>query len=145
MNLQQKIFKKFFKDDKDRTILAHTPFGDIFFKEEDETYYTLQIYIGDNDKNTFLFSLHKIGDNKNEYNNFIKQGDFFVEPHLPELYNKIFFRDGLFEELSKAKPKTNYNIYVAGKTKCNNIKLEDIKILPFNDFCELALEHGKFD
>lgn len=149
MNLQQAIFQKFFKDQKDRVILAHTPFGDIFFKEKNETYKALQIYVekesefGEN--NPFLFSVYTIGNNKDEYTNFIKQGSFFKEPHLPDVYRKIFFREGLFEELIKVNSKSNYQVYIAPKTNANNMDLEKIKTVSFNEFCELALNYGKFD
>lgn len=151
MNLQQAILQKFFKDKKNRIVLAHTPFGDIFFKEEkgnNEVYFALQIYVkrGEYSKNNpFLLSVYNIGNNKNEYTNFIKQGGLFKEPHLPDVYNKIFFREGLFEELIKVNSKSNYEVYIADKENVKGVNLKEIKSVLFDDFCELVLKYGKFD
>lgn len=147
MNLQQTIFKKVYKNENERTILAHTPFGDILFKEN-EAYKALQIYVPNNvygKDNPFLFVTHTIGNNESEYTNFIKQGDFFKEPHLPELYHKLFFREELYENISKENRKSNYQVYIADKTLTENTDLTAIEKVAFNDFCELALEFGKFD
>ncbi len=147
MNLQQQIFKKFFKDNKERTILAHNSFGDILFKEDEtEIYNVLQIYTPENKygkENPIILENHEIGKSKSEYTNFIKHGDFFVEPHKPELYKQIFFRGGLYDELIKTNPKTNYFVYVADKD--NNSNIEDVTKLDFNEFCKLVLKYGKFD
>lgn len=147
MNLQQAIFTKLFKDNKERTVLAYTPFGDILFKENDESYFALQIY-ADNGKygkdNPFHFTVYNVGSNLDEFNNFVKQGDFFKEPHLPKVYEKIFSRKGLYEELAETRRKSNYDVYISDKEKCKN-SVENTQIIRFNKFCELVLEYGKFD
>lgn len=150
MNVQQAIFGKIFKDTTDRTILARTHFGDLIFKEEhknSELYKALQIYVSGNtysESNPFEFVVHTIGNTKSEYDNFIKQGSFFIEPHLPELHQKLFYRGNFYENLSKANPKSNYEVYIADIKYKSSINLEKIEKTTFDEFCKLVLEYGKF-
>lgn len=150
MNAQQAIFEKVFKDTADRTILARTHFGDLIFKEnhkESELYKALQIYVSGNtynESNPFEFVVHTIGSTQSEYDNFIKQGSFFIEPHLPELHKKLFYRDDFYEKLSKANPKSNYEVYIADIDYKSSMNLEEIEKTTFDEFCKLVLANGNF-
>lgn len=78
--LQYNILQCVFQDNKQRTILAITPFGDLLFKvdnEQGETFKFLQIYISDNNSEreyNFEFKLHILGETIQEYESFINQG-----------------------------------------------------------------------
>lgn len=143
MNPQQAILKHVFNDEKERTVLGYTPFGDILFKEDEKNlFFALQIYAENglySKKNPFQFLVHHIGNNLQEYDNFIKQGGLFKEAHLPELYQKIFFRNGLYEAISSVKSKSNYEIYIADKKMY--AQYETAEKIHFNDFCKLVLNY----
>lgn len=151
MNVQQSIFQKVYKDDVSRTILGHTPFGDILFKEEHdgkETFKALQIYATDHrcdGDHPMRFNTFTIGVDQLEYNYFLKQGDFFKEAPYPEIYQKLFYREGLYEEVSTVVRKSQYQVYLADKDTSSDAPLEDITAMPFQDFCELALKYGHYD
>lgn len=151
MDKRLTVLQRVFQDNKPRTVLGHTPFGDILFHEANgkgTTYKALQIYARGavaSAPQPIIFQLHVIGETEKDYQRLINHGG---QPHtidLEELYHFLFHRNGLLSELANIKPKPSTSIYLADRNYYSSTNSHDIQLYDFNDFYEMVLAYGKFN
>ncbi len=116
MVLENKILDTVIQDHKKRTVLGHTPFGDIFFKENDgygqELYSVCQIIPPTRpshdpaQKGEFMFEIRLVALSKKEFRGFLGTGlggllKLSTSHQFRELYDDIVLRRGLRSTLKE--------------------------------------------
>lgn len=116
MIVENQILDAVIQDHKARTVLGHTVFGDIFFKEDiglgKDLFFVCQVLPptrpSENPakKGEFMFNVQVVATSKNEFKGFVKSGIYGMfkivgsQQHR-ELYDDITLRRGLRETLKK--------------------------------------------